>query len=129
MVSLSMRGEIVRGTTRSLDPLGNGSGTEGWHVYTATFGHCSSVYVDGVCEGTASFADLLPQPTASGLTIGSDVNHTYPLTGAIAQVRVFEGQLPNAHRELIEKSLAQRYGLEHSSARHAGPSAKRQRRK
>ena len=88
MVSLSMRGEIVRGTTRSLDPLGNGSGTEGWHVYTATFGHCSSVYVDGVCEGTASFADLLPQPTASGLTITIRLTTRYLFVSACLSLAV-----------------------------------------
>ena len=49
------------------------------------------------------------------------------MTGAIAQVRVFQGELPDTHRELIEMAPAQRYGLDHAGARSDGPPAKRQR--
>ena len=105
---------------------GAGGAASGWHVYCAVFdGERSELYVDGSCEARG----LMP-PAASldGLTVGTDKERSFQLHGAIAQVRVLAGRLPEAHREALEASLARRYGLAHPALlSDDGPPAKRRR--
>ena len=68
-----------------------------------------------------------PEASLDGLTVGIDNERNYQLRGAIAQVRVLAGRLPEAHREALEASLARRYGLAHPALLHDGPPAKRRR--
>ena len=107
--------------------VGSGAGgtASGWHVYCAVFdGERSALYVDGVCEARG----VVPhEASLDGLTVGIDSERNYQLHGAIAQVRVLAGRLPEAHREALEASLARRYGLAHPALLHDGPPAKRRR--
>ena len=104
---------------------GAGGTASGWHVYCAVFdGERSALYVDGVCEARG----VMPhEASLDGLTVGIDSERNYQLHGAIAQVRVLAGRLPEAHREALEASLARRYGLAHPALLHDGPPAKRRR--
>ena len=104
---------------------GAGGAASGWHVYCAVFdGERSALYVDGVCEARGV---MPPEASLDGLTVGIDNERNYQLRGAIAQVRVLAGRLPEAHREALEASLARRYGLAHPALLHDGPPTKRRR--
>ena len=104
---------------------GAGGAARGWHVYCAVFdGERSELYVDGRCEARGV---VPPEASLDGLTVGIDNERHYQLNGAIAQVRVLAGRLPEAHREALEASLARRYGLAHPALLHDGPPAKRRR--
>jgi len=105
---------------------GAGGAASGWHVYCAVYdGERSELYVDGSRE---ALGVLLPAASLDGLTVGTDKERGFQLHGAIAQVRVLAGRLPEAHREALEASLALRYGLAHPALlADDGPPAKRRR--
>jgi hypothetical protein len=96
---MTANAHYVKGTTTS---HGND-----WHLYTALFdGANSQLRVDGLLEGHGA----LSTDALDGITLGNDHEAHFPLRGAMAEVRVFEGRLADEVRGAIERGIAGRYG-------------------
>lgn len=92
---------IGDGSNRSdLNVSGNIADGE-WHSLAVTFDRdgVMSAYEDGVFKGATSIASVGNITTTGGLFFGADVDNGYDYTGALAEVRVWDGLLPAASIE------------------------------
>jgi len=89
-------------------PLSGSTKDTNWHIFNAKYDSSSSEFLE---DRTTSYSGETGSHNLSGLRLGAAYNSGLPLTGKVAEVLIFNGELTATQNESVHLYLYQKWNI------------------